>query len=249
MNNKEIKQTYDINFYEEQSPYSLKSAQKIVPYLTKLLPNISNIIDVGCGIGGWLYEWKKEGKSVLGIDGNDLPVERKKIDEKEYLKHDLSKSLPKLDNKFDLCMNLEVAEHLPQERANSFIKELCLYSDIILFSAAIPGQTGVNHINEQWPDYWADIFFANGYKAYDILRDVFWNDDDVAWWYSQNMILYINSNKASPFVNNNEKVLSRVHPKCFLMYAQINNTESIKKRLTLKQKIKNRIKRIVYLLK
>jgi len=244
MKNNELNQLYDITFYEEQSPYSLNSAHKVVPYLSKLFPNITSVIDIGCGIGGWLYEWKQEGKNVFGIDGNDLPKEKKKIIENEYLKHDLSLPLPKLHDKYDFCMSLEVAEHLPPERADSFVKDLCFYSNIILFSAAIPGQTGVNHINEQWPNYWAEKFFKNGYKAYDILRNIFWEDADVAWWYAQNMILYLNSNAPPPVQIMDGKVLSLVHPKCFMMYTQISNTEIVNKKLTFKQKLKYKIKKI-----
>ena len=144
-----MKEFYDNAFYEELSPGSIKSAHKVVPYLSKLLPNIISVVDVGCGNGGWLNEWKRERKSVLGIDGNDLPEKDRKILDCEYVKHDLNQPLPMIEQKYDLCMCLEVAEHLLPERATTFINDLCSYSDIILFSAAIPGQTGVNHINEQ----------------------------------------------------------------------------------------------------
>jgi len=238
-----MKQIYDISFYEGQSPYSIRSAHKIVPYVSKLFPDITTVIDVGCGIGGWLNEWKQEGKKVFGIDGNDFP-EARKINNNEYLKHDLTQPLPELQIKYDLCMSLEVAEHLPPERADSFIKDLCSYSNTVLFSAAIPGQTGINHINEQWPDYWANLFLANGYNAYDILRDVFWDDNDVAWWYAQNMIIYT-SNATPPIRITNGRVLSRVHPKCFMMYYKPINKTTIQKSLSLKQKIKNKIKKII----
>lgn len=241
-----MKSIYNNSFYEEQSPFSVKSAQKIVPYISNLLPCITSVIDIGCGVGAWLYEWKREGKNVLGIDGNDLDKKYRKIDSSEYLKHNLNQPFPNMQKKYDLCMSLEVAEHLSPKSAEFFINDLCSYSDIILFSAAIPGQTGVNHINEQWPQYWANIFFSNGFKAYDILRDYFWNDTDVAWWYAQNMILYMNINTSVNLnITCNEQVLSRVHPKCFLMYYK---TQSLNKQdLSYKQKIKSKIKKILRL--
>lgn len=243
-----MRQIYDNFFYEEQSPYSIKSAKKIVPYLSKLFPDITSVVDVGCGIGAWLNEWKQEGKTIMGIDGNDLSEKDRKILDSEYIKHDLNTKFPKIQKKYDFCMSLEVAEHLSRDRAVSFINDLCSYSDIVLFSAAIPGQTGVNHINEQWPQYWANIFSANGYKSRDILRDYFWNDNDVAWWYSQNMILYINNTIPNPQMLQmgifNEQTLSRIHPKCFAMYYNpVRSSEN----LSNMQKIKKQIKKILHL--
>lgn len=41
---------------------------------------------------------------------------------------------------------------------------------VILFSAAVPGQGGNNHINEQWPEYWCQLFKALGYDVLDPIR-------------------------------------------------------------------------------
>ena len=91
-----MKQFYDNSFYEEQSPYSIRSAQKVIPCLSKLLPHINSVVDVGCGVGAWLNEWKQKGKSVLGIDGNDLLEKDRKISSDEYIKHNLNQPLPKI---------------------------------------------------------------------------------------------------------------------------------------------------------
>ena len=37
------------------------------------------------------------------------------------------------------------------------------HGDAVLFSAAIPGQGGQDHLNEQWPEYWQKKFEVNGY--------------------------------------------------------------------------------------
>jgi SAM-dependent methyltransferase len=239
---------YDKNFYAEQSSGSINSAKQVVPFIAKILPNINSVIDVGCGVGGWLKEWKLLRKTIFGIDGNELSENDRKILNREYIKSNLEFQLPELKSKFDLCMSLEVAEHLTPERGNggggkvSFIKDICSYSDIVLFSAAIPGQTGVNHINEQWQSYWADIFYQRGYKPYDILRDHFWNNSDVAWWYSQNMILYskieLNAVPAS-------RVLDRVHPRCLEMYYKKENSPFKKEDLSYIQKAKRKAKKIL----
>lgn len=91
-------------------------------------------------------------------------------------------------NKFDLCLCLEVAEHVSEGKADSLINYLCSLSDYVLFSAAIPNQGGTGHINEQWQTYWADKFYANGFGA-ELLYPVR-DNEKVEPWYRQNMILY-----------------------------------------------------------
>ena len=60
------------------------------------------------------------------------------IPEKCFQPTDLSKPF-KVFKKYDMAMSLEVAEHLPEESADGFVKGLCMSSDIVLFSAAHPG--------------------------------------------------------------------------------------------------------------
>ena len=82
-----------------------------------------------------------------------------------------------------------MAEHLPASRASGFVHDLCAASDFVLFSAAIPGQGGQHHVNEQWPGYWADRFAAEGYAITGALRFRFWNTAGVEPWYRQNLLL------------------------------------------------------------
>jgi hypothetical protein len=151
-------------------------------------------------------------KEVLGIDGIQVSPNEMNIEPSEFCKKNLT-SFFDLEKKYDLLISLEVAEHLPENAANTFIKSLTNHSDYILFSAAIPGQGGQYHINEQWPNYWNEKFIENGYEAYDILRNHFWNNKNVFWWYKQNMILYVkqNSGTMTNFKSNNY-VSSIVHP-------------------------------------
>lgn len=188
------------------------AATEILPYVFKF-KNISSIIDVGCGNGSWLKAAKELGvKEVLGIDGIQVSPNEMNIEPSEFCKKDLT-SFFDLEKKYDLLISLEVAEHLPETAANTFIKSLTNHSDYILFSAAIPGQGGQYHINEQWPNYWNEKFIENGYKAYDILRNHFWNNKKVFWWYKQNMILYVKKNSDTMTnVKSNNFVSAIVHP-------------------------------------
>ena len=147
------------------------------------------IIDVGCGNGSWLSAVKELGvKEVLGIDGIYVGDKEIKVDKSEFLKKDLTIGFD-LKKRFDLAISLEVAEHLPENKSDTIVDILVKHSDVILFSAAIPGQGGQYHFNEQWPEYWNKKFRDRGYVAYDILRDQFWDNDNVFWWYKQNILL------------------------------------------------------------
>ncbi|MBM3573091.1 MAG: hypothetical protein FJX52_12175 [Alphaproteobacteria bacterium] len=117
-----------------------------------------------------------------------------------------------------------MAEHLPASRAAGFVADLVALAPIILFSAAIPGQTGTGHINEQWPDYWAELFGRHGYVAIDAIRPRVWRNEAVRWWYAQNLLLFASpaALAASPALaaaraQTRPDQLSLVHPRRFLI--------------------------------
>ena len=84
-----------------------------------------------------------------------------------------------------------MAEHLAADYAEQLIASLVELSDVVLFSAAIPGQGGAHHVNEQWPGYWAARFGKHGYVPVDCLRRQLWANPDVDYWYAQNALIYV----------------------------------------------------------
>lgn len=94
---------------------------------------------------------------------------------------------------------MEVAEHLYPEFAPNFVKLLTSLSNVVLFSAAIPYQGGVHHVNEQSPGYWADLFAKEGYVCIDCLREKIWEDESILWWYRQNIMIFVHESKANLF--------------------------------------------------
>jgi hypothetical protein len=72
------------------------------------------------------------------------------------------------------------------------VKTLTDLADVVVFSAAIPGQGGAGHLNEQWQSYWVKLFSGYGFSAHKELRDALWGEP-IPFWYSQNVILFTNS--------------------------------------------------------
>lgn len=180
---------YDQKFYDEIEPDALRSARVIVPIVMELL-NPSTVLDVGCGTGTWLGEFLNHGVSrVMGVDGDYVDVGRLRIPPEDFRSIDLRHAPAEL-GRFDLAICLEVAEHLPEECAASLVRLLVSASDFVLFSAAMPGQDGTDHINEQWPHYWRTLFAEHGYEAVDLIGPRIRSNRSVGWWYRQNLLLF-----------------------------------------------------------
>jgi SAM-dependent methyltransferase len=179
---------YNAKFYRELEQ-TCESARVILPIVISLLKPAS-LVDVGCGAGHWLAAASELGiADIIGVEGNWIGAAELAFPREKIVIHDLGAPLD-LGRKFDLAISLEVAEHLPESRAREFVHSLCRAADKVLFSAAIPGQGGRRHINEQWPKYWADLFGELGYGCHDLLRLQVWNNPRVLWYYAQNCLLF-----------------------------------------------------------
>jgi SAM-dependent methyltransferase len=209
---------YTPEYHQELEASARRSAEVVVPMLIELIRPTS-VIDVGCGKGAWLAVFREEGvEDIWGVDGYVGP-DLLEIPRDLFTFADLAEPL-RLDRTFDLVVSLEVAEHLPESSARTFVDTLVGLGPVVLFSAAIPSQGGVNHVNEQWQDYWASIFETHDYQPIDCLRRKVWQHQDVEWWYAQNMILYARRDvlRSNPvLVREYELVgtsqLSLVHPR------------------------------------
>jgi hypothetical protein len=62
----------------------------------------------------------------------------------------------------DVCVCLEVAEHLPASAAPKLARILSRVAPVLIFTAAPPGQGGHFHINEQPRQYWVKLFQEAG---------------------------------------------------------------------------------------
>jgi SAM-dependent methyltransferase len=181
---------YSADFYRYLASFAARSARVVVPHLTAVLP-VRSVVDFGCGQGAWLSVWRDAGASVVGVDGPYVDRGRLLIDGDLFQPADLAEPID-LGRRFDLVQSLEVAEHLPATKAEQFVATLTAHGPWVLFSAAVPGQGGENHINEQPLDYWRGMFRGRGYVAIDCLRPQLVDDAAVEASYRYNLMLYVN---------------------------------------------------------
>jgi hypothetical protein len=181
---------YGDAFYDGHMEGSYRSAQLYAECLSKVY-SPGSVVDVGCGRGAWLKAFKESGaRRLLGFDGvwnsQQMMIEASVA----FKACDLNKPIL-ADERFDLAMSLEVAEHLEPASSVTFVSSLVGLSDVVMFGAAFIEQGGTNHVNEQRNSFWARLFASHGYVVFDIFRPVFWGDSRVESWYQQNTFLYV----------------------------------------------------------
>lgn len=215
---------YNTGFFDGHLAGSLASARVVLPVVLALVP-ARRVLDVGCGTGAWLSVLAEMGVSDLrGVDGRWVKRERLLIPADRFVAADVGAPLPaEVGDGFDLACCLEVGEHLPATAAPVLIDSLTRRAPVVVFSAAIPGQGGTGHVNEQWPAYWAALFAERGFRPVDCLRARLWNDPGVQWWYAQNLVVFASEQglAQSPALAAESRRLGDapplplVHPRCF----------------------------------
>lgn len=156
---------------------------------------IRNVMDLGCNIGLWVHAWHRWGARTHGLDAHYMEQEFIKQNEDWdhpnarlfFTGHDLRQPFyPGYPKPFDLVQCLEVAEHLPAASADTLVDSICRCSDIVVFSAATPGQGGHRHVNEQPIEYWIQKFEDRGYTTKRGLR----LPEALPAYYRDNMVVF-----------------------------------------------------------
>jgi hypothetical protein len=181
---------YGDTFFTSMGVGAGHSADAVIPLLLASLP-VASAVDFGCGRGMWLRPFLAAGRTdVLGIDGDYIAAETLVIPPDCFMVRDLTEGID-LGRAFDLAICLEVGEHLPTATSSVLVDNLIRHSAMVLFSAAVPGQGGVDHINEQPLDFWRRLFSARNFLTFDLLRPNLRGRRDVEPWYRYNTLLYV----------------------------------------------------------
>ena len=191
-----MKNDYKEAFYDYAERLTLASAEVIVGEVLKVI-QLDSLVDFGCGRAVWLKAWTSHGvDDVFGLDGDFVDPERLWVEKRHFRHADLSETV-NLNRKFNMAQCLEVAEHLPEASADTIVATLTDHADLVLFSAAPPGQGGFGHVNERPYEYWRQKFGKLGFVVYDPIRPKLRGRNDVLPWYRYNLLLYVRERAAS----------------------------------------------------
>lgn len=152
-----------------------------------------SIIDLGCGNGNIITTAARLGIKATGFD---LNLRSNFIfPNGSLIKHDITEPFPWKQYKADMVLCWELAEHLPEEFASGLIEIIkVVTNEILIFTAATPGQGGAGHINEKPHAYWRGLLIKNGlhYKREEsITLSQIWEwSTSEAWWYSKNVQVF-----------------------------------------------------------
>ena len=168
----------------------------IVPKVLNLLrdkvspkQSIESVVDVGGGTGAWLRSFLELGADSVLLFDSPLVLPDLVVPSQCFSPIDLAREMPTIKG-FDLALCLECAEHLPARQAVPLVQCLTQAAPLVLFSAAIPGQPGIGHINCQPLSYWRSAFAECGFDSFDVVRPMILSDKSIPNWYRQNIILF-----------------------------------------------------------
>ena len=90
------------------------------------LDESSSILDVGCGKGFMLYDFKRllPGLSVRGIDISEYAIANSKYEVSDVLSVGNAKDLPFPDNSFDLVLSINTIHNLDEFECSQALKEI-----------------------------------------------------------------------------------------------------------------------------
>jgi SAM-dependent methyltransferase len=234
-----VGEIYDSAFFQRLEEGTRQSARVAVPLIMELVGPAS-VVDVGCGTGSWVAEFRAHGvPEVLGLDGAWVPRSQLQIPDHLFVPTDLERNIV-LERTFDIAICLEVAEHLPPESAARLVANVVRLAPVVVFSAAVPGQGGEHHVNEQWPSYWAALFASHGYSGFNDLRLRLWDRPEVEVWYRQNTLCYLSeaSQREHPQIGHRTDggamPIDLVHPE---MFGRLARDRELKERYLQKLEI------------
>ncbi len=156
-------------------------------------------VDVGCAIGDLTAQFNLMGIEAVGLEGSPCAKEHIVCDPEAWHCVDMREPIAGPWYDYDVCTCFEVAEHLEEECADTFVDNLCLLSNVLIMSACPPHATKKPtkfHVNEQEGPYWDEKFKARNYARHLALEEAL----KVAWhpWrkkygiaaFYQNLLVY-----------------------------------------------------------
>jgi SAM-dependent methyltransferase len=182
---------YDDKYYERMQA-ELGNSPKVMSRSIFDQYHPATAIDVGCGTGALLLALRDLGVSVSGLERSRAALEICKRRGLDVMPFDLESNAP-FESKSDVVISAEVAEHLPERFADRFVDLLCAAAPVVIVTAAIPGQRGTDHVNEQPNEYWIEKFERRGFRFEAQLTAIWrdsWRKNGVLNCYCSNVLVF-----------------------------------------------------------
>jgi SAM-dependent methyltransferase len=185
---------YDAPYFEALDRQARISAPAIAESIVEDF-SPACVLDVGCGTGALLMELRARGVMADGLEYSEAALSLCESRGLTVRRLDLEQTIPRdLGCGYDVVVSMEVAEHLPAKIADRFVALLARSERTVVFTAAVPGQGGSDHVNEQPHAYWIAKFADHGFR-HDGERSerwrVRWRDRTVSWYYTQNVMIFV----------------------------------------------------------
>ena len=127
---------------------------------------IKSVLDVGCGEGHALYEFRKLGCETYGIDGLPRNAEIAKA-----VAWDLTKSPYIVPVSIDLVWCCEVVAQIEEKYIENVLNTLA-QGKYLALTVELPGQIGYHHVNCQPIEYWEQKLLKYNFRVDDELTAV-----------------------------------------------------------------------------
>lgn len=159
------------DFYEKNGGGNYTNEEQWKPFFAGIADEIINkfnpktVLDAGCAMGYLVEALRNKGVKAYGFDISEYAIS--KVDEsvKPYcFVHSITENLPdNFPKKYDLVITIEVLEHLFPADGAKAIKNLCQYSDTVIFTSTPSDVEDITHVNVQQQEYWCKEFAKNNF--------------------------------------------------------------------------------------
>lgn len=207
-------------YIHETTVHELKNPSIIVGEILKHF-SPKTVIDLWCWLWSFVKVFQDYWIDAYWVNGERTERDKLFIDDKSLLIYNLEQ-YHDFWKQYDMALSLEVAEHIDEKYSDNFVKTITSCSDIIIFSAAIPWQTWQNHINLQSPEYRERKFNTYWYNFYDVFRHIFWNNEEIFWWYKQNIFLV-----AKKWVKIPDSLIEK--PPRYIIHPDLFNSQNVRR--------------------
>lgn len=183
--------THDSIFFDDEALWmcGFSHKKKVSVVLQEFAPK--NVLDIGCGLGNTVKEFRRCGIEAFGLEGSELAIRKSEV--ADFIQRVNLNNPFDLNRKFDLVWCVEVLEHIHPKYVQNIVGTICRHGDALLISAAPPGQHGELHFNEQPQEYWVEKFQNEGFRLDEKTTSTFQKLDEE---FSQNVMIF--KKKAPP---------------------------------------------------